>query len=115
MSAREKGTGEKGLSRRSFIKASAGVATGATVLGVPAAVIGAPLAAAASETGAVLDPPSSPLPAEPVMAYVHDAQRGELTVLAGTQETTYRDPALVARLLAIAPRDHEGGADVIAP
>ena len=114
MSAREKDTGEKGLSRRSFIKASAGVATGATVLGVPAAVIGAPLAAAAGETGAVVDAPSSPLPAEPVMAYVHDAQRGELTVLAGTQETTYRDPALVARLLAIAPRDHEGGADVIA-
>ena len=116
MSAPEKGTGEAGLSRRSFIKASASVATGATVLGVPAAVIGAPLAAAAGEqAGALVDAPASPLPAEPVMAYVHDAQRGELTVLAGTQETTYRDPALVARLLAIAPRDHEGGADVIAP
>ena len=43
---------EHGLSRRSFIKASAGVATGASVLGVPAAaVLGVPAAAAAAAQG----------------------------------------------------------------
>ena len=30
-------------------------------------------------------------------------RRGEVTVLSGTAETTYRDPALVKRLLAAAP------------
>jgi hypothetical protein len=106
-----------GLSRRSFIKASAGVATGATVLGVPAAaVLGAPAAAAALEGGAdaVEVAPATADPAEPVMAYVHDAAKGEVTVLAGTQQATYRDPALVKRLLAIAQAGTNGGADVIA-
>jgi hypothetical protein len=42
--------------------------------------------------------PSGPVPAEPVVAFVRDAERGEVTVVAGMRETTYRDPALVARL-----------------
>jgi hypothetical protein len=33
------------------------------------------------------------------MAYVRDAERGEVTVLSGTRETTYRDPALAQRLI----------------
>jgi hypothetical protein len=37
------------------------------------------------------------------MAYVRDAARGEVTFLAGTRETTYRDPELVRRLLRGAP------------
>ena len=37
------------------------------------------------------------------MAYVRDAERGEVTVMSGTGETTYRDPALARRLLAAAP------------
>jgi len=37
-----------------------------------------------------------------VMAYVRDAARGEVTVLSGTREVTYRDPELAARLLAAA-------------
>ena len=37
------------------------------------------------------------------MAYVHDALQGEVTVLAGTDQATYRDPSLDKRLLAIAP------------
>jgi hypothetical protein len=103
---------EQGYSRRSFIKASAGVATGASVLAVPAAaVLGVPAAAAARESGA--DPvevaTSEATPAEPVMAYVHDASKGEVTVLAGTRQATYRDPALAKRLLAIAPGASKGG------
>jgi len=89
------------LSRRSFLRNSAGMATGAVIAATP-------LAAAAAtdqvepQLGAVIEP-SAPPPAEPVMAYVRDARRGEVTVLSGTAETTYRDPALVKRLLAAAP------------
>ena len=43
--------------------------------------------------------PAGPLPAEPVMAFVRDAARGEITVMSGLRETTYRDPALAKRLL----------------
>jgi hypothetical protein len=51
------------------------------------------------------------------MAYVRDAERGEVTVLAGTSETTYRDRGLVKKLLAAAPKDsiaNGGGIDVLA-
>ena len=35
---------------------------------------------------------------------VRDPERGEVTVMAGTQETTYNDPVLVRRLLDAAGR-----------
>jgi hypothetical protein len=85
-----------GVTRLSFIKASAGVAAGAAAIGVPAAV----------------------LSGETVMAYVRNAELGEVTVMSGTSETTYRDHALVRRLLAAAPQDsivNGGGIDVVAP
>jgi hypothetical protein len=111
MGARSDGDGE--LNRRAFIKTSAGVATGAAVIGAPAAVV------LSGEQPGVVVKPSGPTPREPVMAYVRDAERGEVTVLAGTQETTYRDPVLVGRLLAAAAPHHSiamgGGADVLAP
>ncbi len=90
------------FSRRSLIASSAGAATTVAVVAVgPAAAVamGAP--------EAPLHPvarPSTPMPADPVVAYVHDAARGEVTVLAGTEERTYRDPILVKRLLAAAHR-----------
>jgi hypothetical protein len=52
------------------------------------------------------------------MAYVRNADRGEVTVMSGTSETTYRDRALVKRLLDAAPQDstlNGGGLDVVAP
>jgi hypothetical protein len=85
------------LTRLSFIKASAGLAAGAAAIGVPAAG-----ALSAEEKGVAIEP-SSPSPSEPVMAYVRDAERGEVTVMSGTGETTYRDRALTRRLLAAAP------------
>ena len=42
-------------------------------------------------------------PEEAVVAYVRNAKRGEVTVMSGTREVTYRDPALVKRLLRAAP------------
>jgi hypothetical protein len=100
-----------GVTRLSFIKASAGVAAGAAAIGVPAAVL-------SGETPGVVTTPSSPTPREPVMAYVRNAELGEVTVMSGTSETTYRDHALVRRLLAAAPQDsivNGGGIDVVAP
>ena len=52
--------------------------------------------------GLIANPTSSP-PRETVMAFVRDAARGEVTVLSGTREVTYRDPALAKRMLDAAP------------
>jgi hypothetical protein len=100
-----------GVTRLSFLKASAGAAAGAAAIAVPAAAI-------ASDKPSVVDVPSSATPREPVMAYVRDADRGEVTVMSGTSETTYRDPALVKKLLGAAPQQglvNGGGIDVLAP
>jgi hypothetical protein len=42
------------------------------------------------------------------MAYVRDAERGEVTVVSGTTETTYHDPALVKRMLDAVPAGEAG-------
>jgi hypothetical protein len=89
-----------GLSRRSLIATTAGVATTAAVGAVsPAAAV----AMARSEAPAVgLATPTTPIPAHPVVAYVHDAARGEVTIVSGQHERTFRDAALVKRLLTAA-------------
>ncbi len=104
----------RGVTRLSFIKASAGAAAGAAAIGAPAA------GALSGEDASVVANPSARTPREPVMAYVRDAKRGEVTVMFGTSETTYRDRALVRRLLAAAPTSEAGvanggGIDVVAP
>jgi hypothetical protein len=40
--------------------------------------------------------------AEPMVAHVRDLATGEVSLLVGTQEITYRDPELVMRLLKAA-------------
>lgn len=107
----QKRTEDDGVTRLSFIKTSAGVAAGAAAVGVPGAAL-----LSGGKPGVVTDP-QSPTPREPVVAYVRDAKRGEVTVVSGTSETTYRDRALVKRLLAAAPTDPvaNGGIDVLAP
>ncbi len=103
----EVGPKAPGHSRRSFLQSSGGVA-GAVVAGVmtPAAVVAMEGTAVAAGAPAVPVPHNSkPLPPEPVMAYVSDPDRGEVTVLSGTQETTFHDPVLVRRLLSAA-RSH---------
>jgi hypothetical protein len=94
------------LSRRTFIKSSAGVATGAAIAVTPAAI--ALQDASAAEAREVVHKPS-PTPSEPVMAYVRDAKRGEVTVLSGTNEATYRDRALVKRMLDAAADEGSSG------
>ncbi len=78
--------------RRSFLK-TAGIATGVAVVGgVPAAAA----AAADSRLEVVASP--SPLPHEPMLAYVRNARKGEVTVVSGLHETTFRDAQLVKRI-----------------
>jgi hypothetical protein len=104
---------EGGVTRLSFLKAGAVAAAGAAAVGAPVAA----RALSEEKQGAATDP-SSPNPSEPVMAYVRDVQKGEVTVMSGTGETTYRDQALVKRLLAAAPKQstvNGGGLDVLAP
>jgi hypothetical protein len=94
---------DEGTSRRAFLEGSAGAAAGAAMI-----IAGPKVAAIAldgSGSGVPADPkavvtkPTGPTPHEPVTAYVHNAERGEVTVMSGKSETTYRDPALVKRLL----------------
>ena len=102
---------EGGVTRLSFLKASAGTAAGAAAIGVP-------IASAISAGQGVPVEPHGSTPREPVVAYVRDAERGEVTLMAGTSEVTYRDRNLVKRLMSAAPTGLQvpgEGTDVIAP
>ena len=90
---------QAGFNRRSFLRTSSVAAGGVAVTVItPAAVV----ALEGTASAAPVEASGEPLPAEPVMAYVSDAKRGEVTVLSGLRETTYRDPALARRLLKAA-------------
>ena len=86
------------LSRASFLK-SAGIATGAVMVG---GVTGAANAAAESAPEIVISP--SPLPREVIVAYVRDAAKGEVTIVSGLHETTFKDHGLVKRITKAAAK-----------
>src|SRR5271163_1378994 len=96
-------TMDEGTSRRAFLEGTAGAAAGAAVILATPKVASIALDSSgnsvAAEPKAVVTKASGPAPQEPVTAYVHNADRGEVTVLSGTKETTYKDPVLVKRLL----------------
>ena len=87
------------LDRRRFLT-SAGATGGAIAL------MGAPALAQAAGDHAEHVASPGPLASEPVVVYVRDARRGEVTVVHGTTETTYRDRALVRRLHRAAGAAH---------
>jgi hypothetical protein len=87
------------LSRGSFLK-TAGAATGA------AAMSASPAIAGVIEPGAVETTPTGKVPFEPVIAIVRDEGLGEVTILSGTTEKTYKDRVLVKRLLKAAQQNH---------
>ena len=95
------GEERKGFSRRSFLRTSSGVATGIAVTVLPTGVVAlaAPGAADAKQQAAKRVEATGDVPQETVMAYVHDAKKGVVTVVSGTAEKTYRDPALAKRLI----------------
>jgi len=94
---------DEGTSRRAFLQGTAGAAAGAAVIlatpKVAAIALDSPGSSVPADPKAVVTKASGPAPAEPVTAYVRDAERGEVTVMSGKQETTYKDPVLVKRLL----------------
>jgi hypothetical protein len=94
---------DEGASRRAFLQGTAGAAAGtAMILATPkiaSIAFDAPGATVPAEPKAVVTKPSGPAPYEPVTAYVRNAERGEVTVMSGKRETTYRDHVLVKRLL----------------
>jgi hypothetical protein len=96
-------TGLDGKSRRAFLQGTAGAAAGAAVMLATPKVASLALDGSSSsvttEPKAVVTKPSGPAPPEPVTAYVRNAERNEVTVMAGQKETTYNDPVLVKRLL----------------
>ena len=85
-------------SRRSLLRVSAGaaVAVPMAALGSTTASAGSPATAASSGTAVAA------LPDEPVMFCIHDAQRGEVSILHGANEVIVRDRQLVARILTAA-------------
>lgn len=91
-----------GTSRRAFLQGTAGAAAGAAALvatpKVAALALGAPGSSVPADAKAVVTKPSGPAPREPITAYVRSAERHEVTVMSGKQETTYKDPVLVKRL-----------------
>jgi hypothetical protein len=89
----------KGLNRRSFLHTSGGVATGIAVTVLPTGVVALAAPAADAKATPRRVEPGGDVPQETVMAYVHDAKHGVVTVVSGTTEKTYRDPALAKRLL----------------
>lgn len=79
-------------SRRTILKAVAASAAALGLMGTSRALEGSAAAANDSPTGTSM----------PVIAYVSDARKGEIVVMAGTREIVRRDATLVARLVALA-------------
>jgi hypothetical protein len=73
------------LTRRGFVKSSAGAAAGLTALG------------ALIEAGQA-DADSVPPGDQPVVAYVRDPRKGEIAVMSGEREVIVSDRKLAAQL-----------------
>jgi hypothetical protein len=93
----------KKLSRRGFLKRSSiGVAT-TGVLGT--ALMTTPISGRLPDLPRAGAEQRQPVTAtsgdEPLVVHVRDRAGGEVSVLIGTREVTYRDPGLVAHLLRV--------------
>jgi hypothetical protein len=91
-----------GQSRRAFLQGTAGAAAGAAaflVIPKAASVASTPRASTSTAPAPVVTKRSGAVPPEPVTAYVHNADRHEVVVMWGQNEVTFKDPALVKRLL----------------
>jgi hypothetical protein len=94
------------LTRRDVLRASAGAAAA-----VPVAALGVNAASATPQTDredlAILDRAGH----EPVMFFIHDVKRGEVSILRGQNEVVITDRRLVGRLLRAAeePRPFSTG------
>ena len=91
-------------SRRNLLRATAGAAVGAAVAVPMTALSGSATAAEPSEPPEFrgLSGDAGGSGAGPVMFCVHDAQRGEVSILHGTNEVIVSDRQLVTRILQAA-------------
>jgi hypothetical protein len=82
------------LTRRSFVSKSAGAAAGVTALGTLIAV------PAEAQTGRHHRAAhgAEPIGSDPVVAFVRDPRRGEVSVMAGERRVTIRDRKLAAQI-----------------
>ncbi|MGH9076561.1 MAG: hypothetical protein ACRDY0_03775 [Acidimicrobiales bacterium] len=94
-------------SRRAFLRnVSAGAVAVGAAAATPGILGGLSAASAGTEVAGPASPgplpagplPAGPLPAGPLMAYIRDPGSGEISVMVGTRQVTYRDPGLAARL-----------------
>jgi hypothetical protein len=83
------------VSRRTFMKQVSVGAAGVAAVGA----LGMPQASARAGRRARPDESAADTSTEPVMAFVRDRKRGEVTILVGHREIVHRDPELVRRLL----------------
>ncbi len=82
------------------MRSSSGYAAGAAaVVGLPAAVLLDTDAEAATVAPKSVKNPTTDVPEGPVMAYVHDAKKGIVVIMDGTEERSVQDRALVDKLL----------------
>ncbi len=90
----------KDLSRRDLLRASA---AGAAVVAVPmSALAGAPANAATRDADDTRSTNPRPTGDAPVMFCVHDAGRGEVSILHGESEVVVSDRRLVAQIMKAA-------------
>lgn len=92
-----------GTSRRAFVRASSGYAAGAAALvGVPAAALLEATDAEAkvdrTTSPKAVPNPTTPVPDEPVMAFIQDAKAGTVVIMSGTSQRTVQDHVLVGKL-----------------
>ena len=90
------------VTRRLFLRRSAGVAGGAAIVGAPA-VLAETASARGPDAARVLRRPSRGVPREPVIAYVRDARRGEVTIVAGRARPPTATTSSCAGCCAAAP------------
>jgi hypothetical protein len=85
---------ESGLSRRGLLKQAAiGTAVVGALAFTPA------LHASQRRQGVQTSAPPGAASGSPIIAYVRDAERGEVSIMVGTQEITRTDPELVTYLV----------------
>jgi hypothetical protein len=91
--------------RRGFLRqatvgvASAGVITTLAACAPNTADASSMTATGAAETNGSTTLLNSQLPEGPIIAHIHNASNGEISILFGTREIVYRDSDIVARLL----------------
>ena len=91
------------LTRRRFLGwSSAGAAVGVGLVALVPHLASQGLATSSQPAARPVPEPAAPAPQaldNPLVAYVHNATSGNLSLMVGTQEVTVHDPDLVARLI----------------